>query len=1196
MERNITVIRTSFILSFLLLLAGLAPGQPPARPAAAGPDITRDPVLYVVPYAHLDTQWNWDFVRTIKEYLPKTTKTNFDFFEKYPHYIFNFTGANRYRLIKEYYPADFAKIKKYVAEGRWVLAGSSMEEGDVNAPSAEAIFRQILYGNDWFQRELGPPPPIPPERSSSSSLKATAKVTSAEYMLPDCFGFPASLPSILAHAGVKGFSTQKLSANWQPAARVGGPGSPEQTPEGIPFNVGRWIGPDGNSVIAALNPESYGSRVTYDFSKTPPAPSASQTGGSGRGGQAPTDWVKRIGIDGAATGLYADYHYIGTGDTGGAVDEDSVKLLEAIVTKSMGVIPPPRAGRGGRGSAAPQEPPPPPGPPVQMGDGPVHVQVSRADQMFLDMIKTGKTDKLPTYQGDLELINHSAGSLTSQTYLKRWNRQNEVLADAAERASVAAYWLGARPYPINRLTDAWTLVMGGHFHDTMAGTGIPKAYEYAQNDEVIALNQFAGVVTSAAEGVASAMNTQGKGVPIVVFNSLQIEREDVVEANVNLPAVRVIGPDGKEVPSQVAHDKVLFLAKAPPNGFAVYDVQAAESQGPSELKVSESSLENGRYRVQLDANGDVSNIFDKQVNKELLSAPIRLAFQYEKPVQWPAWNMDWADQQKPPRGYVGESGGGLRLDGAEGKAQVRVVENGPARVAVEVSRESEGSKFVQTIRLSAGDAGNRVEFSNAIDWKTAETALKAVFPLAAENPLATYNWDVGTVQRHNDKERQFEVASHQWVDLTDKSGQYGVTILTDCKNGSDKPDDRTLRLTLLYTPGVRTSYTYQSSNDWGHHQFLFGLAGHAGDWRQGQTDWQAYRLNQPLLAFQSPVHGGHLGKEFSFLKLSSSRVRVLAVKMAERQEAMVVRMVEMDGQTQDDVRLTVGDGILTASELNGQEERLHSVPVAKKELSLSFKPYQVRTVAMILRKPPEPLEVKTSAGTRSLTPECVPLRLPLDRAIGSGDGFKSAPGFDSQGASIAAETLPYEIYYAGVRFAVPPAGSGLPSAVVPAGQQLDLPKHTRRIYILAAAEGDQPATFLLDGKPLELTIDNWGGNIGVWDTRQWKPREIELPAFPGAADSRPRTRTEPFGELTGIAPGYVRQTPVAWFASHHHNAKGENLIYEYAYLFAYTVSAPRDLKKLTLPANDKIRIVAITASDEGDEVRAVSKLYDTLER
>ena len=115
------------------------------------PDITQDPTLYVVPYAHLDTQWRWEFPQTISEYLLKTLRVNFDYIDKYPHYVFNWTGANRYRLMKEYYPNDYARMKQYVADGRWYPAGSSVEEGDVNLPSAEGIFRQILYGNTYFR-------------------------------------------------------------------------------------------------------------------------------------------------------------------------------------------------------------------------------------------------------------------------------------------------------------------------------------------------------------------------------------------------------------------------------------------------------------------------------------------------------------------------------------------------------------------------------------------------------------------------------------------------------------------------------------------------------------------------------------------------------------------------------------------------------------------------------------------------------------------------------------------------------------------------------------------------------------------------------------------------------------------------------------------------------------------------------------
>src|ERR1700737_1538964 len=108
------------------------------------PNLAKEPTLYVVGYAHLDTQWRWEYPQVINEYIRKTMEDNFTLFEKYPHYVFNFSGANRYRFMKEYFPADFEKVKKYVDSGRWFPAGSSMEEGDVNAPSAETIIRQIF--------------------------------------------------------------------------------------------------------------------------------------------------------------------------------------------------------------------------------------------------------------------------------------------------------------------------------------------------------------------------------------------------------------------------------------------------------------------------------------------------------------------------------------------------------------------------------------------------------------------------------------------------------------------------------------------------------------------------------------------------------------------------------------------------------------------------------------------------------------------------------------------------------------------------------------------------------------------------------------------------------------------------------------------------------------------------------------------
>src|ERR1700734_35930 len=204
MKKRTSLSRRFFLLCSLAISSvAAAQAVPTTQPAGS------DGKLYIVGYAHLDTQWRWSYPQVIAEFLHKTLEDNFRLFEKYPHYVFNFTGANRYMMMKEYYPQEYEILKKYVAEGRWFPAGSSMEEGDANMPSGEALIRQILYGNEFFQKEFGK--------------------SSAEFMLPDCFGFQASLPSILAHCGLKGFSTQKLT--WGSAV-------------GIPFNVGVWEGPD----------------------------------------------------------------------------------------------------------------------------------------------------------------------------------------------------------------------------------------------------------------------------------------------------------------------------------------------------------------------------------------------------------------------------------------------------------------------------------------------------------------------------------------------------------------------------------------------------------------------------------------------------------------------------------------------------------------------------------------------------------------------------------------------------------------------------------------------------------------------------------------------------------------------------------------------------------------------------------------
>jgi alpha-mannosidase len=1034
---------------------------------------TNKPVMYLVGYAHLDTQWRWTYVTTIKEYLPNTLNENFEMFEKYPEFVFNFSGANRYRMIKEYYPADYLRMKDYITKGRWFPCGSSWEESDVNVPSSESLIRQILFGHQYFKKEFG--------------------VESAEFMLPDCFGFPASLPSILAHCGIKGFSTQKLS--WGSAV-------------GIPFDIGLWQGPDGKSVIAALNPGAYVKKVKTDLSND-------------------KDWLKRCQDLGDKTGFYAAYRYYGVGDEGGSPTEESIKWVKTSMTSG----------------------------------GPLKVLPCKADQMFRDITEQ-QQKKLPRYEGDLLLTEHSAGSISSQAYMKRWNRMNEVLADAAEKASVSANLIGASPYPREMLNNAWGLVLGGQFHDILPGTSIPDAYKLSQNDEVIALNSFATVLTEGLSGICRSLDTQVGGIPLVVFNPLSVDREDPVEAFLSVPSsvgVQIHDAAGHPVPTQVlsrrgGKTRVLFLARVPSVGVAVFSAvtgAVAVAESP-DLKTENMGIENARYRVTLNKAGDIDSVYDKAAGTELLSSPARLAFTYEKPAHYPAWNMDWKDRQKPPVGYV------------DGPAKIRVVENGPVRVAIEVKRRARDSIFTQTIRLSTGSAGDRVEVACIVDWQGKEQALKAEFPLTVSNPMATYNWELGKIERGNNEPKKYEVPTHRWMDLTNPLKTYGVTILTDTKYGTDKPADNILRLTLLYTPAASKKYADQSSQDWGRHEFVYGLAGHTGDWRSVPTDWTAGRMSQPMPVFQAEKHAGTAGRSFSLIQTTSDRVAVQAVKLAEDSDDVIVRLQELRGEAVRGMEVSAAAAILSANEVNGVETVLGSVPVTQGKLTLDFTPYQIRSLA---------LKLKPSAVRLAASP-CMSVSLPYDTDVFSrnGDLALLRSGFYAESQFIPAEMIGDTVTAGGVTFSIGPRDTNQLNAVACRGQKIDLPPGKwNRVYILAAAAGDDTdGQFTIGNQTVPLRIQSWGGFIGQWDTR----------VFQGSS-------------VVSMQPGFIKRDPVAWFCSHRHFQDGHDDPYAYSYLFEYAIDIPAGSTVLTLPQNESIRVVAASVSCNGaDVVTPVYPLYD----
>jgi len=307
---------------------------------------------------------------------------------------------------------------------------------------------------------------------------------------------------------------------------------------------------------------------------------------------------------------------------------------------------------------------------------------------------------------------------------------------------------------------------------------------------------------------------------------------------------------------------------------------------------------------------------------------------------------------------------------------------------------------------------------------------------------------------------------------------------------------------------------------------------------------------------------------------------VLALKKAEESDEVIVRLVEVDGKRANDVRLAFAAPVVAAHEVNGQEMEPRKVHIVDGRIVTSFTPYQLRTFAVRLAPP----------KSKARAPRSQPVTLPLDRAVSTRDGSRSSPGFDSTGRALPAEMLPRTVDYASVRFHLDDA----PRAAVAHGQSIALPRGGyKRLYLLAAAEGDQKGAFVIDGKTVELTIQDWSGYVGQWDNRLWAKKRETLPPRPDAPlNAPPRVRMATV--FDGLTPGFIKRAPIAWFASHRHDPAGTNEPYAYSYLFAYAIDLPRGAKTLTLPENDKIRVLAATVSNEGSALVEAQPLYDTL--
>lgn len=1024
--------------------------------------------LYMIANAHFDTQWDWDVQTSIDEYVKHTWEGNFNLFEKYSKYKFNFEGAIKYMFAKEYYPELYEKTKKYIASGNWHISGGSIDANDVMIPSAESVIRNFLLGQEFYKKEFG--------------IKGGNDI-----MLPDCFGFPYSLPTLGKHCGVVGFHSQKLS--WGSAYDY----------NSLP-HFGVWRGVDGSEIYAVHKGGDYSTLYHEDLSYS-------------------VNIMNEVVLNENATGSAKTFRYFGTGDRGGSVPESVAGWMQKSIESN----------------------------------GPLKVYLATPDEFF-ESFTTEERAALPVWDNELPMKTHGTGCYTSQAILKYWNRKNELLADAVEKSSVLADWTGGLPYQSDIIRDTWIRVLWHQFHDDLTGTSIPRAYTFTYNDHVLAQLDFSRTLNNAVGAVTRNMDTQTTGTPIVVYNPLSIERTDIVEARIAMarePAgIRLYDKDDNLCPSQILKYEngillFIFEAKVPSLGYATYDLQMSDERASanSSLVITNQTIENESYKLTINQDGNVSSIIDKkQNNKELLKSPILLTYQSNNSPTWPSWEIIHSDIVRNPIGFV------------SGNPRISIAEEGPLRSTLKIVRTQGTSEFVQYIRMTAGTNADRIDFVNEVDWQDRKTLLKAVFPLNTNNEKATYDISIGTIERGNNKDWLYEVAGHQWADLTDNDNSYGISILNDCKYGWDKPDNNTLRLTLIHTPDVGHERQYLQHQDLGLNVFTYSFFRHLGKWNES-TQWQAAKLNQPLLAYETPKHEGALGKSVEFVRTNTDKVAIKALKKAEASDDIIVRVYEITGNNYDNVEISFPANIVSATEVNGLEEEMGSVAMSENKISFPITKYQPKT-----------FKVKLADYTATLNePSSTQASLIYNIDVMSADSKKRDGRFGTSDFVYPAELMPNEIVADGIKFKVGPREEGEKNAVQCGGQKIDLPQSAsnKKLYILAASQNIEGSEveFLVDGVAHYINVEYFAGFVGQWGTV--------------------------------YVPQNYRKENVAFIATHRHNySQNKNESYSFLYIYKYVISIDGNAKRLTLPDDSDVIVFAVSVSDnENDDVKPTSDIY-----
>lgn len=368
-------------------------------------------------HGHLDLLFLWPPRETWRKHV-RTTSTVLDMMQRYPAYHYTQSQAQLYAWTRELAPGLWQSIKDRFEEGRWFTPAALWVESDVNLPDGESLIRQALYGQRFMQQNFGE--------------------TSDLLFLPDAFGYPATVPLIMNHCGIKHFLTQKLSQNLV---------------HEFPYHLFRWQGKGGSELISHFLPED-----TYSSQAVPWVQAKAERRFKQR--DLSPRWIELFGV----------------GDGGGGPGPEHLERLKRQA--KLGSAP--KVTPGNLDDVFIDEP----RLPQYVGE----LTFEKHHGTYTTVLSSKQNDRrlterlraAETYQvlGQLEAI----GELTGQRLVSGTDRQ-----------------VSRRPDGQIDLTPLWEEVLLMQFHDAITGTSIDRVYDECEEASEQMLMALATLETTSKE-------------------------------------------------------------------------------------------------------------------------------------------------------------------------------------------------------------------------------------------------------------------------------------------------------------------------------------------------------------------------------------------------------------------------------------------------------------------------------------------------------------------------------------------------------------------------------------------------------------------------------------------------------------------------------------------------------------------------